>query len=95
MRPEEDEDLCDYKETIANGIPVDSNHPGVVNLTEKEKDQLKELEKKNPQLLTPSDRDAHDKLKNEIVHGQPLDHSHPGFKNLTPIDANKFDQLEG
>lgn len=94
MRPEEDEDLCDYKETIAHGIPVDSNHPGVVNLTENEKDKLKSLESKGPNSMTPSDKDVHNQLKNEIVHGMPLDRSHPGFKNLTPLEAEKFKELD-
>ena len=49
----ENDNLGDYKETIANGIPVDSNHPGVVNLTEHEKDTLKDLEDIDPRALTP------------------------------------------
>ena len=86
--------MGDYKETIANGIPVDSNHPGVVNLTEHQKDKLKDLEGKDPKFMSPDDKNAHDGLKNEIVHGKPLDKTHPGFSNLTPLDAKSFDALQ-
>lgn len=60
LRPSEDSNLGDYKETISSGIPVDSNHPGVVNLTEHEKDRLKDFENMNPHAMSPQDKDMED-----------------------------------
>jgi hypothetical protein len=45
LNQDERSDLGQYKNLIASGNPVDSSHPGMINLTELEKDQLRELER--------------------------------------------------
>ena len=75
LTPQEEEGLGDFKELIAHGQPIDSNHPGFVNLTENMKDKLKEFEAR-PDSLSPSDKEEDEKIKNLIVHGTPLDQNH-------------------
>ena len=92
LRPAEEEKLNVYKELIATGQPIDSSHPGMVNLTEHEKDWFIALEDKDEEeLLTPEERIKEDKLKNCIVSGVPLDMNHKCLKSsLSPIQEEQF-----
>ena len=62
-------DLDDLKEALAHGQPLNSNHPGIDNLTENEKDQLKAIEDKEPEGLSPKEKALDDKLKNIMATG--------------------------
>ena len=86
LRPAEEEKLGQYKTLIAHGQPIDSSHPGMVNLTEHEKDKFIEFEDRGGEdMLTPEERVLEEKLRNEIVNGVPLDNKHQGMQNLSPI----------
>ena len=79
---------------MASGQPFDSNHPGINNLTENEKDKLIELNDKEPEDLTPREKALDDKLKNIMATGLPINKEHPGIPNLWPPELEKYDALE-
>ena len=72
MTPEEKARLGQLKDLLTHGQPLDSNHPGINNLTENEKEKLKDLEDKEPESLTPKEKALDDELKNLMVHGLPI-----------------------
>ena len=92
--PEEKKELGKLKDRISRGRPYDSNHPGIDNLTENEKDKLKAMEEKEPEDLTPREKALDDKLKNIMATGLPINKEHPGIPNLSPPEAEKFDAFE-
>ena len=79
---------------MAQGKPIDSNHPGFDNLTEHEKDKFRALEEKDPESFTPKEKALNDRLKDLILHGSPLNRSNPSFANLSPKEAEIFDALD-
>lgn len=77
--------MSEYKNLIAHGQPIDSSHPGVVNLTEDEKDMLRAFESKGADRLSPAEKEIDDRLRNTIVTGIPLDETHSGMCHLSPL----------
>ena len=76
--------LKKLKDLLAHGLPLDSNHPGIANLTENEKDKLRAMEEKELEDLTPKEKALDDKLKNIMATGLPINKEHPGISNLSP-----------
>ena len=79
-----------------HGTPLDSNHPGVVNLSPKQRNDLISLERKQDrgQPLKEGEEERMGEYKNEIAHGSPIESSHPGIANLTELEKDKLHDLE-
>lgn len=79
-----------------HGTPLDSNHPGCINLAPDHKKHLIEIERKQDrgQPLRQAEQDQLGEYKNHIAHGTPIDSTHPGFQNLTELEKDKLLDLE-
>lgn len=94
LPPDKKKLLNKLKDLIVHGIPLDSRHPGVVNLSPNQYQALTDLEKKldRGQPLKLTEEEKLGELKNLIAHGQRVDSKHPGVSNLT---ENQKERLKG
>ena len=71
LPPDKKKLLNKLKDLIVHGIPLDSRHPGVVNLSPSQYQALTELEKKldRGQPLKLTEEEKLGELKNLIAHG--------------------------
>ena len=71
LPPDKKKALNKLKDLIVHGIPLDSNHPGVVNLSPKEKQDLIRIEQKQDRVqpLTPDEEANLGHYKTQIAHG--------------------------
>lgn len=96
LRPDQKKQLDILKNLVVHGTPLDSNHPGCINLAPDHKKHLIEIERKQDrgQPLRQAEQDQLGEYKNHIAHGTPIDSTHPGFQNLTELEKDKLLDLE-
>ena len=65
---------------MVDGIPLDSKHPGIINLSPDQKRDLINLEKKiaRGQTLSVPEQKNFNQYTSLIANGKPVDSSHPG-----------------
>ena len=75
-------------EVVELTVPLtfDPTHPGAVNLSPIQLEQLKKLAHMEDEgmYLTPAQRDELESLLDLLENGTPVDGRHPGMVNLTP-----------
>ena len=96
LTEEEQKQLADLLNKVANGHPLDATHPGVNNLSPDQQKELAELLRKadSGEGLTPEEKARLGQLQEIMAHGQPLDSHHPGIENLTEHEKDKLAALE-
>lgn len=77
-----------FKNTIVNGVPLDQNHKGIVNLSPLQEEQFLQFESKKEQgkELTKKEKDQLNTLQELLKNGKPVDETHEGSNIcLTPL----------
>lgn len=95
LTKKERDQLDEIQEELINGKPLDSDHPGIINLKPSEVKDLERLEEKESEGLPLSQPEQKllDDLKERLVNGQKLDEKSPGVENLSPLQEEQLRKL--